>query len=103
MNSERTMASVYLEWAKQHARARFDLAASGVAEYRVADLQVRLENLELSGPDLYGYEPLIEQLAARYAVPAESVVTATGFPGRSGTVFKFIRKKWGGRSGRARG
>jgi len=78
MNSERTMASVYLEWAKQQARARFDLAASGVAECRVADLQVRLENLELSGPDLYGYEPLIERLAARYAVPAESVVTATG-------------------------
>jgi aspartate/methionine/tyrosine aminotransferase len=78
MNSERTMASAYIEWARLHAPARFNLAASGVAEFRLADLPMRLEDLELNGPDTYGYAPLVERLAARYRVPVECVVTATG-------------------------
>ncbi len=78
MKTERTMASEYIEWAKRHARARFNLAASGVADCRLADFPVRLDDLELNGRDTYGYAPLVERLAARYRVPAECVVTATG-------------------------
>jgi aspartate/methionine/tyrosine aminotransferase len=78
MNAERTMASAYIEWAKQHARARFNLATSGVADCRLANLPARLDDLELNGPDAYGYAPLVKRLAARYRVPAECVVTATG-------------------------
>jgi aspartate/methionine/tyrosine aminotransferase len=78
MNAERTMASIYLEWAKRYARARFNLAASGVAPCSLADLPVRLEDLELDAPDPYGYAPLVERIAARSRVPAECVVTATG-------------------------
>ena len=73
-----TMSSPYIEWANLRARARFDLATSGVANYPLAELPVRLEDLELSGPSYYGYEPLLRRLAAKCGVPAECVVAATG-------------------------
>lgn len=72
------MSSPYLEWAKLRARARFDLATSGVANYPLAELPACLEDLELSGPDYYGYEPLLRRLATKCGVPAECIVTATG-------------------------
>ena len=43
--------------------ARFSLATSGVMHYPMADLPVRLEDIELSGPSWYGYEPLQQALA----------------------------------------
>ena len=73
-----TMHSAYMEWAKTRSHARFDLATSGVANYPLAELPVRLEDLELSGPSYYGYEPLQRRLAAKCGVPAECVVAATG-------------------------
>lgn len=79
MNSSRsTMRSPYMEWAKTRAQARFNLAASGVANYPLAELPVRLEDLELSGPSYYGYEPLERRLAAKCGVAPECVVAATG-------------------------
>jgi len=73
-----TMSSPYMEWAKTRAQARFNLAASGVMNYPLAELPARLEDLELSGPSGYGYEPLGRRLAAHCGVPAECVVHATG-------------------------
>jgi aspartate/methionine/tyrosine aminotransferase len=72
------MGSEYLQWAKTNLRARFSLASSGLTNYPLADLPVTIENLEISGPSYYGYEPLQEALAAKSGVRAESVVAATG-------------------------
>jgi aspartate/methionine/tyrosine aminotransferase len=67
-----------MEWAKTRAHARFDLATSGVANFPLAKLPVRLEELEVTGPPGYGYEPLQRGLAARCGVAPECVVAAAG-------------------------
>jgi len=74
----REIRSVYIEWAKLRSAARFNLAASGVATLPLAELPVRMEDLEITGPDSYGFAPLLERLAAKAGVPVECVVHAQG-------------------------
>jgi aspartate/methionine/tyrosine aminotransferase len=74
----RVMGSAYMEWAKTRSQARFNLASSGVADYRLADLPVRLEDLELTGDSTYGWPPLQERLAAKCGVGTDNVVAAIG-------------------------
>ena len=74
----RAMGSAYMEWAKLHSGARFNLASSGVVDYPLADLPVPFEDLALSGPGAYGWPPLLQRLAARSGVSPDSVVTAMG-------------------------
>lgn len=71
-------ASRYIEWAKTRSQARFNLATSGVMNYPMAELKVRLEDIELSGPSWYGYEPLQQALAAKCGVATDNVVAAIG-------------------------
>jgi aspartate/methionine/tyrosine aminotransferase len=71
-------ASLYIEWAKLHSQARFNLATSGVVPYPIADLPVTIEDIELSGPSLYGYEPLQQALARKCRVEPAGVVAAIG-------------------------
>ena len=72
------MSSHYMHWAKLRSQARFNLASSGLMNYPLSKLPVRLEDLELSGASYYGYEPLQRALAAKCHVPQECVVAATG-------------------------
>jgi aspartate/methionine/tyrosine aminotransferase len=72
------MSSAYMEWAKLSAPARYNLAVSGVANYPLRELPVRLEELELTGSSAYGYEPLEHRLATKCRVPVECVVAAAG-------------------------
>jgi hypothetical protein len=74
----RRFGSDYLRWAKTHAPARYDLTSSGVPFYELRDLPVTLDDLELSGSGGYGYDPLLQAIAARYRVPRECVVSAMG-------------------------
>jgi aspartate/methionine/tyrosine aminotransferase len=74
----REIRSVFMEWAKLRSAARYTLAGSGVSPYALADLHVRIEDLELTGTSAYGYEPLIQRLAAKAGVPQECVVHAQG-------------------------
>ncbi len=74
----REIRSAYMEWARTRSHARFNLAASGVMPYPLAKLPVRLDDLEISGPSGYGYEPLQARLARKCGVAAECVVAATG-------------------------
>lgn len=74
----RVMSSPYMQWAKTRSQARFNLASSGLKNYPLAELPAKLEDLELSGQSLYGYEPLQAALAAKCHVPAECLVAATG-------------------------
>src|SRR5262249_33898642 len=68
----------YLHWQKTRKPARFDLASSGVLPCSMAELGASIEDLEVTGPVLYGFKPLQEAIAAHCAVPAECVVTASG-------------------------
>lgn len=70
--------SQYMEWAKLRSSAKYNLATSGMANLALAELGVRLDQLEINGPTIYGYDPLLKALAARYRVPQECVVTAMG-------------------------
>lgn len=72
------MRSQYIEWAKTSATARFNLATSGVMNYPISELGVTIEDIELSGPSLYGYELLQHALAAKCGVEPENVVAAIG-------------------------
>jgi aspartate/methionine/tyrosine aminotransferase len=54
------------------------LAASGVVDYPLAELPVRLEDLEIGGTGPYGYKPLMERLAAKAGVPENCVVSTLG-------------------------
>lgn len=65
-------------WAKLKSQARFNLASSGLRNYSLRKLPVKLEELELSGQSLYGYEPLQEAMAAKARVSKRCVVAATG-------------------------
>ena len=79
MTTSRTeAASRYLAWAKLQSNARFNLSSSGVLDYPLADLPVRIEDLELGGTGPYGYPPLMERLAAKVGVPQESLVYTLG-------------------------
>lgn len=78
MDQRRVMNSGYLIWAKTETHARFNLATSGVANLSLRELPIELDDLEISGPSFYGYEPLIRLLAARYEVAPENVITAAG-------------------------
>lgn len=74
----RVMGSEYMEWAKTRSQARFNLASSGLVNYPLSALPVRIEDLELSGQSFYGYEPLQKALAAKCDVTPDCVVAATG-------------------------
>ena len=67
-----------MQWAKLHSSAKYNLATSGIMSYPLAELPVRIDELEINGPDSYGYRELIERLARCNKVKAECVVTAAG-------------------------
>jgi aspartate/methionine/tyrosine aminotransferase len=70
--------SRYMEWAKLRSSAKYNLATSGMANLPLSELGVALDELEINGPTVYGYDPLLKAVAARYRVPQEYVVSAMG-------------------------
>src|SRR5207244_11870779 len=76
--TERVMSSAYMQWAKTHLQARFNLASSGLEPYPLAKLRVEIDNLELTGPSFYGYEPLQKALAKKCCALPDCDVAATG-------------------------
>jgi aspartate/methionine/tyrosine aminotransferase len=70
--------SPYMEFAKLHSDARYNLAASGVASYPLSALPVQIRDLEINGPTIYGYAPLQERIARRNNVGPECVIAAAG-------------------------
>jgi len=67
-----------MRWAKLRSTAKYNLATSGLAGLPLSELGADLERLEINGDNAYGYEPLLQTIAARYRVPGECVVTAPG-------------------------
>jgi aspartate/methionine/tyrosine aminotransferase len=76
--SRSTAISPYMEWAKLDSAAKFNLATSGMVNLPLAELGVTIDQLEINGPSIYGYEPLLQTIASRYRVPQECVVSAVG-------------------------
>lgn len=76
--SEIEFGSRYMQWAKTRSAARYNLATSGVMNCPIAELGVSVDDLELSGPSWYGYEPLQHRIAAKCRTTPERVVHANG-------------------------
>lgn len=72
------MGSPYMEFAKLRSGAKYNLATSGIMSYPLAELPVRIEDLEINGPTVYGYAPLQARLARYNDVPPECVFAAAG-------------------------
>ncbi len=76
--SIRTITSEYMKWAKLCSQAKFNLANSGVIGYSLRGLPARIEDLEINGPSVYGYKPLLGAIAQKSGAAIENVVTANG-------------------------
>jgi aspartate/methionine/tyrosine aminotransferase len=70
--------SEFMHWAKTRPKVKYDLALSGILNLPFAELDVKLNELELHGDNAYGYRPLVEALAAHRHVAPENVVTISG-------------------------
>ena len=71
------MGSSYMNWAKTSSVAKYNLATSGMANLKLRELRVSLDDLEITNGG-YGYKPLVDSIARRYRVATEEVVTAAG-------------------------
>ena len=74
----RVMLSEYMHWAKTRTGAKWYIGASGVANYPLASLPLRLEELVVNGQSFYGYEPLQEAIARHTGVGIDRVFSALG-------------------------
>ena len=70
--------SIYMHWAKTRPKVKYDLALSGILNLPFAELDARIEDLDLNGDNSYGYRPLVEALAKHCDVEPGSVVTISG-------------------------
>src|SRR5438874_7658963 len=70
--------SIYMHWAKTRPKVKYDLALSGILNLPFAELDAKIEDLDLNGDDSYGYRPLVEALAKHCDVEPESLVTISG-------------------------
>src|SRR5271169_258282 len=78
MPSRTQSRSPYMEFSKLRSGAKYSLADSGIRSYPLAELPVRIEDLEINGTDAYGYAPLNERLARFNGVSPDCVVAAAG-------------------------
>ncbi len=70
--------SDYMQWAKLHSKARFNLATSGVGAYPLRELPVSIDQLEINGNNSYGFGPLQQAIATKNSVDPDCVVEAAG-------------------------
>jgi aspartate/methionine/tyrosine aminotransferase len=70
--------SDYMQWAKLHSKARFNLATSGVGAYPLRELSVSIDQLEINGDNSYGFAPLKNAIAKKYGIDPDCVVEAAG-------------------------
>jgi hypothetical protein len=78
MPSRTNIGSPYMQFAKLRSEAKYNLASSGIMSYPLKDLPLTVDELEICGPTLYGYAPLLERLARLNGVSPDCVVTAAG-------------------------
>src|SRR4051812_1195075 len=69
---------VYMEWVKLKTAARYEIGGSGVIPVKIDELPEARETVDVNDFNLYGYRPLLQQIAARYEVTPSQVVTSQG-------------------------
>ncbi len=69
---------VYMEWVKLKAAAQFELGTSAVPRVELSELPEARDVVGLSDFNLYGYRPLVAQVARRYGVNDNQVLTTQG-------------------------
>ena len=74
----RVMQSDYMYWAKTKQSATYNLAISGMISYPLSGIPVSLDDIDVNGPNAYGFKPLHEEIAKRYHVHTENIVTTFG-------------------------
>jgi len=67
-----------MHFAKVRTGEPYNLATSGVSDCVLSDLDPKLEDLALHGPNAYGYPPLLERIGARVGADPSCVVIAGG-------------------------
>jgi hypothetical protein len=77
----KSVRAEYMQWAKQHPHARWDLCGSNLLPCSLADLPEAAAALQINGSNDEGYVPLVEDIARRYDVGASQVATGTGTSG----------------------
>ncbi|MEY2481155.1 MAG: hypothetical protein QOI04_2082 [Verrucomicrobiota bacterium] len=70
--------SAFMHWAKTRPKVKYDLALSGILNLPFAELDAKIDDLDLHGDNAYGYRSLIEALARHCDVDAAQVVTISG-------------------------
>ena len=70
--------SIYMQWAKNRPKVKYDLALSGILNLPFTELEAKIEDLDLNGDNAYGFRPLIDALASHCDVAQENVVTISG-------------------------
>ncbi len=78
MIDPRNLKSEYMHFAKFGAGAAYNLASSGVKDALLSDLDLSWADLALHGPNAGGYRPLMDKVAARFAIPTECVTMPGG-------------------------
>lgn len=71
----------YMQWAKQHPHAKWDLCGSNLQPCSLDDLPEAAATLQLNGSNDEGYVPLVDAIATRYGVQPDQVATGTGTSG----------------------
>jgi aspartate/methionine/tyrosine aminotransferase len=74
----RTLSTPYIEWAKRHQGATYNLALSGMPHAAFDDIGGVPADMPISSSNGYGYPPLLEAIARKHGVAANQVVTCTG-------------------------
>src|SRR5262252_9092284 len=69
---------VYMEWVKLKQRAEFELGGSSVAQVKIDELPEARNVVDINDFNLYGYRPLVDQIARRHEVSRNQVVTTQG-------------------------
>jgi aspartate/methionine/tyrosine aminotransferase len=70
--------STYMQWAKTRPKVTYDLALSGILNLPFAEMDAKIDDVDLNGDNSYGYQPLVDALAAHCQVDPDSVVTISG-------------------------
>jgi hypothetical protein len=78
MEKIRIMNSEYMQWAKENVHITHNLATSGLMNYPHPLSDLSTQSVEISGDDYYGYEPLVDAIAARYGITPEMIFTTLG-------------------------
>ena len=76
--SNKAKHSEFMEWAKLHSQARFNLATSGIVSVPISEFPLRPADIEITGSDGYGYEQLQQRIASHAGVSPECVVAVSG-------------------------